>query len=262
MSWSAAVACGVPRYTVRTARPRLLRVRRTYSAWRLGASCPVRLVRTVRRPRGARVSTGGHEGDEVETWREEAKRRRAGRGARELAEDGAVGRWRRALAEERHPAQQRCCGQEHACPSPVTNVYRSLEEGVNPGTVAQFTGLHLHPLQVFDPDRHRVPSRRVPCHTAMKGALLQMTVLLHAACASSLHVPSRWSDAHCAAGSRRWIEMIRSKTICPLAKPDDTKVRLSRNAAPHLSASPQRLSASAPQRLRASGRWSSPPPVY
>eukprot|EP00964_Phaeocystis_antarctica_P103636 scaffold68892_cov52-Phaeocystis_antarctica.AAC.2 len=85
-----------------------------------------------------------------------------------------------------------------------------------------------------------------------------MTVLLHAACASSLHVPSRWSDAHCAAGSRRWIEMIRSKTICPLAKPDDTKVRLSRNAAPHLSASPQRLtsaphlSVSARPRLNAS----------
>ena len=94
----------------------------------------------------------------------------------------------------------------------------------------------------------------MPCHTAMKGVLLQMTVLLHAACASSLHVPSRWSDAHCAAGSRRWIEMIRSKTICPLAKPDDTKVPLSRRRA-----SPQRLSASARQRLRASGRLAGPP---
>ena len=96
----------------------------------------------------------------------------------------------------------------------------------------------------FGPGRHRVPS----CPALrMKGALLQMTVLLHAACASSLHVPSRWSDAHCAAGSRRWIEMIRSKTICPLAKPEDTKVHISRRRA-----SPQRHGASAAQRLNAS----------
>eukprot|EP00964_Phaeocystis_antarctica_P004303 scaffold2343_cov58-Phaeocystis_antarctica.AAC.3 len=39
----------VPRYMVRTARPRLVRVPRTWSAWRLGASCPAPLVRTARR---------------------------------------------------------------------------------------------------------------------------------------------------------------------------------------------------------------------
>ena len=37
----------VHRYMVRTARPRLVRVPRTYSAWRLGASCPAPLVRTA-----------------------------------------------------------------------------------------------------------------------------------------------------------------------------------------------------------------------
>ena len=72
-------------------------------------------------------------------------------------------------------------------------------------------------------------------------------MLLHAACASSLHVPPRWSDAHCADGSRRWIEMIRLKTICPLAKPDDTKVHISRRRA-----SPQRHGASTAQHLNAS----------
>eukprot|EP00964_Phaeocystis_antarctica_P017435 scaffold9629_cov72-Phaeocystis_antarctica.AAC.1 len=39
----------VPRYAVRTARPRLVRVRRTYSAWHLGASWPAPPVRTARR---------------------------------------------------------------------------------------------------------------------------------------------------------------------------------------------------------------------
>ena len=39
----------VPLYTVRTARPRLVRVPRTYSAWGAGASCPAPLVRTARR---------------------------------------------------------------------------------------------------------------------------------------------------------------------------------------------------------------------
>jgi hypothetical protein len=54
----------VPRYMdmdmdmdmVRTVRPRLARVPRTCSEWRLGASCPAPLVRTVQRPRDARVS--------------------------------------------------------------------------------------------------------------------------------------------------------------------------------------------------------------
>ena len=51
-----------------TARLRLVRVPRTYSAWRLGASCPAPLVRTAREagtrsphvqcPRGVRVNTG------------------------------------------------------------------------------------------------------------------------------------------------------------------------------------------------------------
>eukprot|EP00964_Phaeocystis_antarctica_P135051 scaffold99400_cov55-Phaeocystis_antarctica.AAC.3 len=36
---------GGPRYAVRTARPRLVRVRCTYSAWGLRASCPMPLVR-------------------------------------------------------------------------------------------------------------------------------------------------------------------------------------------------------------------------
>ena len=66
----------VPQYAVRTARPRLVRARRTCSAWRLGASCPAPLVRTERRrllrvartsstkaPAGAvRVSTGSRPG--------------------------------------------------------------------------------------------------------------------------------------------------------------------------------------------------------
>ena len=39
----------VSRYAVRTARPRLIRVRRTYSAWRFKASCPAPLVRIARR---------------------------------------------------------------------------------------------------------------------------------------------------------------------------------------------------------------------
>ena len=42
------VACSVchgTRYAVRTARPRLVRVQRTYSAWGTGASCPAPLVR-------------------------------------------------------------------------------------------------------------------------------------------------------------------------------------------------------------------------
>ena len=37
------------RYAVRAARPRPVRVQRTYRAWRLGASCPAPLVRTVHR---------------------------------------------------------------------------------------------------------------------------------------------------------------------------------------------------------------------
>ena len=45
----------VPRYAVRTARPRLVRVRRTYSAWGPGTSCPAPQVRTARR-RLVRVS--------------------------------------------------------------------------------------------------------------------------------------------------------------------------------------------------------------
>eukprot|EP00964_Phaeocystis_antarctica_P064206 scaffold38602_cov69-Phaeocystis_antarctica.AAC.4 len=39
----------VPRYMVRTARPMLVRVPRTYSAWRLGTRCPAPQVRTARR---------------------------------------------------------------------------------------------------------------------------------------------------------------------------------------------------------------------
>jgi hypothetical protein len=73
----------------------------------------------------------------------------------------------------------------------------------------------------------------------VRALALQMAMLLHAARASSC---ARWSDAHCAAGSLRWIEMIRSKSICPLAKVDETKVPLSRRRAPHPSAStPLRL---------------------
>jgi len=56
---------------------------------------------------------GGGEGDEVEPWREEPKRRLAGRGAGHLAEDGTIGRWRGAFAEERHPAEQGYCGYQH-----------------------------------------------------------------------------------------------------------------------------------------------------
>ena len=46
----------VPRYALRTARPRPVRVRRSYRAWPPGASCPALLVRTARR-RLARVTS-------------------------------------------------------------------------------------------------------------------------------------------------------------------------------------------------------------
>ena len=46
---------GVSRYAARTAYPRLARVRRAYSAWGPGASCPAPQVRTARRRR-VRVS--------------------------------------------------------------------------------------------------------------------------------------------------------------------------------------------------------------
>lgn len=37
----------------------------------------------------------------------------------------------------------------------------------------------------------------------------------------------RWSEAEVVSGSQRWIEMIRSCTICPLAEPDTTKIVVS-----------------------------------
>ena len=49
--------------TVRTVRPRRVRVPCTDSAWRLGAGCPAPLVRTVRSPRGERVSSAAHKDD-------------------------------------------------------------------------------------------------------------------------------------------------------------------------------------------------------
>eukprot|EP00964_Phaeocystis_antarctica_P157403 scaffold127578_cov69-Phaeocystis_antarctica.AAC.7 len=58
-SSSAAATCVVPRYTVRTARPRLVRVRRTYSAAPPKASYPGLLVRTARRTSGTRSLYGG-----------------------------------------------------------------------------------------------------------------------------------------------------------------------------------------------------------
>eukprot|EP00964_Phaeocystis_antarctica_P028292 scaffold15954_cov62-Phaeocystis_antarctica.AAC.2 len=51
---SCTLAPGVPRYAVRTARPRLVRVQRRYSGAPPGASCPAPQVRAVRR-RPARV---------------------------------------------------------------------------------------------------------------------------------------------------------------------------------------------------------------
>ena len=60
----------VRRHTVRTARPRLARVSRTYSAWRAGAGCPAPLVVCTarRRPVGPRspcVRHGGRRGREA-----------------------------------------------------------------------------------------------------------------------------------------------------------------------------------------------------
>ena len=46
----------MPWYALRTARPRRVRVQRTYSAWGPGASCPQ--VRTVRRGRYAALRLG------------------------------------------------------------------------------------------------------------------------------------------------------------------------------------------------------------
>ena len=59
----------VRRHTVCTARPRLARVSRTYSAWRAGAGCPAPLVCTARRrpvgPRSPCVRHGGRRGREA-----------------------------------------------------------------------------------------------------------------------------------------------------------------------------------------------------
>lgn len=59
----------VRRHMVRSARPRLARVPRTYSAWRAGAGCPAPLVFTARRrlvgPRSPCVRHGGPGGREA-----------------------------------------------------------------------------------------------------------------------------------------------------------------------------------------------------
>ena len=59
----------VRRHTVCTARPRLARASRTYSAWRAGAGCPAPLICTARRrpvgPRSPCVRHGGRRGREA-----------------------------------------------------------------------------------------------------------------------------------------------------------------------------------------------------
>ena len=54
----------------------------------------------------------------------------------------------------------------------------------------------------------------------------RLLLCVHAAAclAPPIGPPSPWSEAHIADGSRRWISMIQSRTICPLARPMETKI--------------------------------------
>ena len=100
----------VPRYAVRTARPRLVRAPLTCSVWRLGESCLAPLVRSCRycgglRPRDVRVNVLSTESTTIETehrieseHREACRERSAGGwralGWRALGDRRAIGTWR------------------------------------------------------------------------------------------------------------------------------------------------------------------------
>jgi len=83
---------------------------------------------------------------------------------------------------------------------------------------------------------------------ALRAARLLLVV--HAVTCLAPPSPSLWSEAQIADGSRAWIAMIQARTICPLARPTETKIATSKLLAPRCSGHP-----------RGGPRGSAPPPA-